>query len=488
MNTHVVSGDSVAAWLTTTLFLLTIPLLAIWPLGIASSPFDEKRLLEVTLLLVVALLFAAVPSLRRAWRSQIATLPLPYKWWLAAILLLGVLSAWAAQLPAVALIEPALWLVLFAVLTAIAALRSRLGDHFDQAMIAMLAFILLVYLLVVSGYVVQALAGARDLDFRKLFVNFNHLRFFNQFQSWTLPLAVVPLLYAAQRGWGVLKWLLFAAAANWWALLFISGGRGALVAVAAATLLVVLLFKRRLAAWLKWQSAAALSGLLFFLLVTQLLPALVARVYENPPLSRTSLSGREDLWMRALSMIADHPLLGVGPLHYSCTEPALAAHPHNALLQISAEWGLPAALLIVALLLLLFYRAIVLTRRSPVTPTAHDLAPPLLVALFAAALHAQFSGIIIMPISQVMLVVVGGWVWGVLSPARTEAPPSRWPYRAWLLLGGAAGALLLQMIAPVWRDAIDGTFPILEQERVHMPRIWIDGEICRDRSVAEVTP
>jgi O-antigen ligase len=465
-----------ASWLVMALFLFMVPLLVIWPIGLTHSPYDEKRLLVVTLLALIAVLFVAVRPLRLSWLSQLATLPRAVVLTSSAVLLLGVISATQARLPVAALTEPALWVVLFSAMTAVAALRSRLGSHFDTAMTGMVAFILFVYLMMVCGYVAQIVIGMRDPDFRTLFVNFSHLRFFNDFQSWTLPLAMLPILYAEQRGWTLLKWLFAVAAANWWLLLFLTGGRGVFLAVITSALFVALLFKGRIAHWLKWYGLAAAGGVVLYLMITQLAPAVVT-------LSRSSLSGREELWRLALSMVAEHPLLGVGPMHYACVDPALAGHPHNAVLQIAAEWGLPAALLLSGLLLWLFYRAIVQTRRSsPVSGTA-DVAPILLASLFSATVLAQFAGMIVMPINHITIVVMGGWLWGLLVLAHAEQSPWRLPHTVWLLITAASIALLMNVISPVWRDAISGTMTIADPSYVYKPRFWTDGEICRDDSL-----
>ena len=475
MTTPMIRDSAIASWLALALFLFFIPLLVIWPIGLTPSLYDEKRLLVVTLLPLIAVLFVAVRPLRQLWLSQLATLPRVVVLMACAVLLLGVISAAQARLPVAALTEPALWVVLFSAMTAVAALRSRLGSYFDTAVTGMVAFILFVFLLMVCGYVAQILIGTREPDFRTLFVNFSHLRFFNDFQSWTLPLAMLPLLYAEQRGWTLLKWLFAVAAANWWLLLFLTGGRGVFLATATSTLFVALLFKGRIAHWLKWYGLAAVGGVVLYLLITQIAPAVVT-------ISRGSLSGREDLWRLALSMIAGHPLLGVGPMHYACVDHVLAGHPHNAVLQMAAEWGLLAALLLVALLLWLFYRVIVLARRSSPVSGAGDVAPILLTSLFSAAVLAQFAGMIVMPINHITMVVMGGWLWGLLVPAPAEPSQWRWPHTAWLLVMTVSIVLLWNVISPVWHNAINGTFPESHETSEYKPRFWSDGAICRDDS------
>src|SRR5512139_276933 len=143
-------------------------------------------------------------------------------------------------------------------------------------------------------------------------------------------------------------------------------------------------------------------------------------------------------------------------MHYACVDHVFAGHPHNAVLQIAAEWGLPAALLLIGLLLWLFYRAMVQTRRSPPAKGAADVAPILLTSLFSATVLAQFAGMIVMPINHITIVVMGGWLWGVLVPAPAEPGQWRLPHTAWLLVMAASIALLWNAISPFWHNALLG--------------------------------
>lgn len=464
------------------LLVIAIPLLAIWPFGIASNLYDEKRLLVVTLLAAITLLAATVRSMRLMWQARLESLPSAASRILVVLLLLGVLSSWHAALPVAALTELALWVMLFTLLTIVADLRAWLQQHFDLVMTGMLALILFIYLLVTSGYFLQALTGMRELDIRRLLVNFSNLRHFNQFQSWTLPLVVLPVLYAQRRGWRMSQWLFLLAAANWWLLLFLSGGRGVPAAMIGSTLLMVLVFRRSVSQWLKWQGLALLGGVTLFLLASQLTADLFEDVVETMGVESGWLSGRDQLWGMALTLIKENPLLGVGPMHYACSDPVLAGHPHNAPLQIAAEWGLPALLLLSVLVLWTLYRAIQSTRRHQVDTTEMDIAPLLLASILTAAIHAQVCGIIVTPISQLMLAVIGGWLWGVLTPVADGA--GRWC--AANLIGGVAMAaslvLLTSIVAPLWRDAINGTVPESDQARNYMPRFWLDGAICQSES------
>lgn len=81
--------------------------------------------------------------------------------------------------------------------------------------------------------------------------------------------------------------------------------------------------------------------------------------------SRTSLAERIDFWIGSLKLIAEEPLNGFGPMSFRYAYPhvekrmlAISDHPHNWFLKIGVENGLPAALLFIAFLAIVFWRYI----------------------------------------------------------------------------------------------------------------------------------
>jgi putative inorganic carbon (hco3(-)) transporter len=123
--------------------------------------------------------------------------------------------------------------------------------------------------------------------------------------------------------------------------------------------------------------------------------------------------------------IAENPLLGVGPMHFAYYANTVAAHPHNALLQLASEWGIPAALLFTAVFAAggLSFAGYV----KRVTTQADDhtalIAVALLAALTGAAAQSMVDGVLVMPVSQVTLALMCGWAVGVyFSGKATPAP------------------------------------------------------------------
>jgi len=95
---------------------------------------------------------------------------------------------------------------------------------------------------------------------------------------------------------------------------------------------------------------------------------------------------------------------------------------------------------------------------------------------------AQVSGVIVTPISQLMLALIGGWLWGILIPASNGMSKWRMPHTFWSAAIAASMVVLIGVVSPLWQDVINGTIAPPDKSREFKPHFWIDGEICRDGS------
>jgi O-antigen ligase len=151
------------------------------------------------------------------------------------------------------------------------------------------------------------------------------------------------LAYLANVPWRRAWWMLPGAAVTMTALA-LTYSRNAWLGLAAGTLGLVATARRTLAI------LAVLAALLAIGAVT--VPGAVAdRVRSVVNLEDETLRDRVAMWRAGLSMIADHPVLGVGPgevrawyQHYRRPEAIRPStgHLHNSPVQIAAERGLPA--------------------------------------------------------------------------------------------------------------------------------------------------
>lgn len=450
--------------------------------------FNGKRALQLVVLGgVAAWLLFSKPS-RTAWLEAFGRLPAAARFMLAALGSLGLASALRAPLPAYALLEVGHCALLVGVAGAVAAAAHRMPRAASTAIVGVMALGAGLYALTFAvGYGLH-LAGDAVALWPNAHTGFANIRFFNQYQTWTLPFIVAaPALLAGRSR--LLRGGLFGLAMLWWALLIASGGRGAMLAAGASSVAVLCIFRRSAWPWLKGQFAACAGGAALFALSFKAVTSTQASLLE-----RSMSDGRRFVaWGDALETMANSPLLGVGPLHYAYHPFGnIWASPHSAPLRWGAEWGLPALALLVALTgwgLWAWMRQTradtASARHSEGEPRVALLRVAVAAALLAGGAHAWVSGLLSTPMSQMLLALVMGWAWGLHrfgEPA--EAKPRRAAHRM------VQGVLVAALIAVGWGASRDifrleekqERFIEQEQPARLWPRYWQQGFIGYDDS------
>lgn len=384
---------------------------------------DGQRLAQLAVLAVV-MLTLAMPGAARSLADTWALLA----WWIRSALLaafaLGLLSSASAPLPRWALLEWGLLWLLLVVAVGVAAQYRRFGARLDQPLVLLMLATATAYATSVCVvYITMLLIGPdyrQIFDIRELYVSFSNIRFFGHIQTMMLPFLLLPAMW-----WGTTRTrrvMLWIVPAIWWLLVVGSGTRGTWVALLVGVVAVALYGRSVGRQWIKWQFAGLLCGLLcyalFILLIPQLLDQPAAFLHRAGDI--VSLSLREVLWATAIEFTVQNPLLGVGPMHYAYFATAVAAHPHNAVLQWLAEWGVPAAVLFSAVCAaagLTFARHV---RRTVDVVGEHQglTGVALLAALAGAAAQAMVDGVLVMPVSQMLLALLCGWAMGIYLAAR----------------------------------------------------------------------
>lgn len=446
---------------------------------------DDQRLLQIGFLLALA---AALVVTGRA--SALTALLTPVaRWLLGGFFALGTLSAALALSPRHAFYEVSSLLLLAVLALAVGAEIARDRAEGMPRLLRAIGFVCLLYGFKIVVVYLSAFSLGQRVDAGDLAPGFNNYRFLNHAQTVTLPLLV--LLYLLTPAASRMRWTWFALAALWWAVLYGTAARGSWLGLFAGCVLALVLRHRHALAFVRTMAFAALAGAAIYLVFFMLLPSLaglgafgefshvVERTVADPA------SGRLNLWRRALELVAAHPWLGVGPLHFAHYGAELhgGAHPHNWLLQIAAEWGLPALLCLVAAIGLAL-RGLV---RSAGQIGAGDLRnQDTLAALCAAGgallVDGLVSGSIVMPQSQLVIALYIGCALGWSAAFRSAVAPagSGQVARAAaviVVLGAMLGlwAAVAPDIGARWRhDPLTGHDAQVNQGGC-WPRMWLAG-------------
>ena len=199
---------------------------------------------------------------------------------------------------------------------------------------------------------------------------------------------------------GQRRWLRIACAlASLFAssVLVLTQSRGALVGLALAVLVIFVLWNR----WFLLAIPALILGGLAALAVLGVEGLSQFMLSSTATSAITSFEGRLEIWTRALYMIQDFPITGVGlgmfdhimdllyPLFIAAPETDIF-HPHNMFLSQAVSSGLPGLigfLALIFLLLVMAVQSIGLSHREEAWP----LAVGLLGALVAYLVHGIFD-------------------------------------------------------------------------------------------------
>lgn len=384
---------------------------------------DGQRLAQLGLLAVVLLTLAAsgtATSVVAVWMG----LPRAVSYALLTALSLGLMSSFAAALPHWALLDWGLLLLLIVLSLSIAANRHALNDRADSLLVLLFFATALAYAVTTcSVYGAMLLIGpayGQGFDIRELYTSFSNVRFFGHVQTMLLPFLLLPAMW-----WGTTRArcvLLWSVPAIWWMLAVGSGTRGTWAALLAGVIAVVMIGGNTGRLWAKWQVAGLGAGLLcygvFVLGIPQLMDLPTSFLHRAGDI--ISLSLREVLWATSIDYTVQHPLFGVGPMHYAYWASEIAAHPHNAVLQWLAEWGVPAGLLLTGVWAAggIFLAARVRREAEQGDDRARLFRVALFAALTGASAQAMVDGVLVMPVSQTLLALLVGWAIGMVSAGR----------------------------------------------------------------------
>jgi len=388
--------------------------------------FNGKRILEVSLFLLLMSVTLLNPYLRDSFAQVLAIVP---RWIVFALVvagLLGTISALRFEHPGYGLLDVAMLTLLVLGILATASARRISEDGFDRiALLIVIAIGLIAVVTELMGFLAAWMMGF-EFSFNKMLVRFFHPRFYNHLQTFSIPLiAALPFVFGPSRK---LKAVAVTLIGLQWFLLLVSGGRGSVVSLTAAFTLVALLIPSNRRAWLSIQFAGLVLGVVIFfgaMQVNQLVSS-DGRQFVSQSIGRpmAHTSGRSHMWQISWHQVLAEPMLGTGPSRFSCDlSPKTVAHAHSFPVTIMAEWGFPAFILIMLVCIRLGWGLIFKCRKLQTGDARTDILIAMLgCSIIAGTIHALVSGVLIMPASQVMAVLICGWALGRLSVSKTLKP------------------------------------------------------------------
>lgn len=446
---------------------------------------DQQRVVELVMMLAagIAVLVAPQAVLGDAMRGA-------FNKPLIAFFALGLVSSLFAFAPRFAFFEVASFFLLYVFARLIGQEIARVGTVYLLWTLRAMALACAVYSLKFVGHYIASLSSGAPFDYSDFSSGFSNLRFFNHVQTITLPLLILLCTLTVKRP--RMHWAWLALTAYWWMALFATGGRGTLVGVSAGLAAVALLRWRPAAPFLKHAVWSAVAGLVAYFVLLVLVPKLTGGTEIDTfsvLMQRTAsdpTSARLPLWRDAIHMMIAHPWLGVGPMHFAHRMHELfsAAHPHDWVMQIGSEWGIPALLCLCAAIAHAGKTLLAVGPRiAPGDHVNQAIHVGLLGTGIAILVDGLVSGLFVMPQSRLAIVLYLGCAIGwykAMSPrtGSAGASPRANTMAASLLVAAALAAVAVAVYPDVLAQASGQPLAPAQAALnvgLHWPRLWEAG-------------
>lgn len=427
---------------------------------------DQQRLglITVSVLAMLALLSLS--------NSSVVRFDSIWVWPAVGILTLGAISVSFAKYPLWAATEYGLLFACIGISAFVFVAMSQFGDRADLILGSLLRLLLAGMVLQFYVSIFSAVAHA-DLFYTpwNLLDGFSNMRFQGQFLTIAVPLLWAALRLPDSSNVRYPLWLDITLMVSLSSMVFVAGTRGTI----AAWLAIAILFfvfdggARKIAIRML---VVITIGFVVAWLVLNSLNWVTGQTAEYRFASEQvfGLSAREALWRQAWEKIIESPWLGVGPMHFASLGNPVGAHPHQALLQIACEWGLPVFFMIMTVVVTWLAR-VVAEVRSTDESEASALRWALLFAVLSSLVQSMVDGVLVMPYPQLWLAIVVGWCSARCLPNKTGVG-IRIPF--WLPMTIFAGVNVFLVAVAVM------SYPDLVGAAEYCgrgPRFWCDGRI-----------
>lgn len=470
---------------------LNIPIAFLLGFYIFILPFSDlffyngKRIAEISLIILSLVIFSVSNSFQKTNRlAPLAATKLPFL--LLIVAGLSCISAITSPSPVHAFIEIITLFSLLLITTQCAPIWQSFPKIIPYLTIVLLLSIGIQEVKFLTYYCAFLITND-TFDIYSFVISFSNPRFFNQYQIWTLPFLTIILLldhpYLQNKR---IKYLLWGIAIIWWIMCFTTEGRGAIVAIIGSYFSIFLIFRKKAKDFLNRTLLLFVIGYLLYQCFFHFIPYLMANnsFAEQLLELNTSGNGRIYLWLKAIDYILENPWFGIGPMHYAWYPNKIAAHPHNSILQIAAEWGLPVLLLT----LFLFYKGCYAWVKkfnahtlNPTTKNHNLMVIALTFSMSSALILSLFSGVIVMPMSHLTGVLVVSIALGIYqNKSIIISPVNKKNHWGLTFLFALLPIVYFWLLAPeLIPRLIDPLFEPTNSLTGRRPRFWLFGSILK---------
>ncbi|WP_111411700.1 O-antigen ligase family protein [Billgrantia lactosivorans] len=309
-------------------------------------------------------------------------------------------------------------------------------------------------------------------------LGFSNIRQFSDVAVGLMPLGLLYIVSRSQPSF-IAALLCFLPLSFWWYLLFLTEGRAGILSLTIAMTVALVLFGRA-AQWpVATLFSSALAGLAGWWFVNPL-----RRGLENGEIFHRDIASdnnRFDLWRTAIQYGIDNFPFGIGPMQFAGDGRISYAHAHNLIFNTAAEWGIPIALMLLALIV---YACWKIYRRAQSMPDADKPIYSCLVMAFVGVMvNVQFAGAHIFPLSSLVMALAIGLVFGYRDSSQPpiERPIGPVPIQATLVWGGIMLMMAYLLYAGMelyWLSVDSRLLCMQEAGRAYLyPRFWAQGRL-----------
>ena len=386
------------------------------------SAYDEKRVNQLILIFLSLIYILA----SRQIRKEILSIFIQNRVAIYAFIILftlGLTSSFYSALPIYAFTELFTYIGLISLALVTASIGKRhLVLVISSIVLSTWIFTIIFEIQFLTSYFAALLTDSK-VQANLLFPGFSNVRFFNQFQIFTFPFLLIPLItfQYKNKAWEYLSYLIVCI---WILILLASQSRGAIATLIASTIIIGILYRGSAKPILKVFAVCFTIGSILYWILFLILPHLLGLdKFFQGIINRYTTSGRIELWTDALNLVQQKPVLGTGPLHFSYYVKGAHAHPHNSIMQFLSEFGAPFT---VILILVACYYLQIWIRKSLLLPRASQSKIPLksittsdlistnrvwillFYSFILGVIYSQVSGVLAMPLPQTMLAIISG--------------------------------------------------------------------------------